>query len=223
MPTRYLKPGIRDSEAIDSLTPDAEVLFYRLLVTVDDFGRYDGRPAMIKAACYPIKDKHTTKDVKSWVTELSNNGLVVVYESENKPFIQLLKWDNKPRASSSKYPSFADNCIQLYTDVCIPRTCVPLTETKTVTKTSHSKAASDSFIKFWEIWPYKKAKVDAEKAWKKLGIDDQRLAYGGVKSFWSGQKVDFYINPATYLNGRRWEDERDSSNSSSSLDFAGAI
>ena len=56
MPTRYLKAGIRDSETIDRLSSAAEVLYYRLLVTVDDFGRYDARPAMLKAACFPIKE-----------------------------------------------------------------------------------------------------------------------------------------------------------------------
>ena len=59
MPTRYLKPGIRDSERIEAIaSPDAEILFYRLLVSVDDFGRTDARPLMVKfssarAVCAP--------------------------------------------------------------------------------------------------------------------------------------------------------------------------
>ena len=59
MPTRYLKPGIRDSEALERLSALAETMFYRLIVTVDDFGRADARPAMLKASCFPIKESMT--------------------------------------------------------------------------------------------------------------------------------------------------------------------
>lgn len=64
-----------------------------------------------------------------------------------------------------------------------------------------------SFDEFWKIWPYKKAKKDALKAWKKLSLEKQRKAYAAVKPFWSAQKPDYYINPATWLNGDRWDDD----------------
>jgi len=70
MPTRYLKPGIRDSEAIDALSPLTEVFYYRLLVTVDDFGRFDARPAMIKAQCFPIRDSVNAKSCALMLSEL---------------------------------------------------------------------------------------------------------------------------------------------------------
>ena len=43
MPNRILKESICRSEEIDSLSWFEEVLFYRLIVICDDFGRYDGR------------------------------------------------------------------------------------------------------------------------------------------------------------------------------------
>ena len=104
MPTRYLKPGVRDSEAIDSLSSQAENLFYRLLVTVDDFGRFDARPAMIKASCFPIKDSMTINKCKDLIEELVNKNLISVYEVEGKNVLQMSKWDNVPRAKESKYP-----------------------------------------------------------------------------------------------------------------------
>jgi hypothetical protein len=128
MPTRYLKPGVRDSEAIDNLSPLAETLFYRLLVTVDDFGRFDARPAMIKAQCFPIKESVSINKCKDLLDELGQANLIFVYQIENKPFLQMSKWDNIPRAKESKYPTSADTCIQLHTDV-------PLTVTETKTET----------------------------------------------------------------------------------------
>ena len=137
MPTRYLKPGIRDSETIDILPPMAEILYYRLLVTVDDYGRYDGRPQMVKSACFPIKDEITAKKAEILLVDLAKAGLVLLYEVAGKPYIQMLKWDNKPRAVVSNFPAPTDGCMQTYADVCNTNTDAPLTvtETKTETKT----------------------------------------------------------------------------------------
>ena len=135
MPTRYLKPGVRDSESIDSLTPQAENLFYRLLVTVDDFGRFDARPAMIKANCFPIKDSVSINKCKDLLDELEINELITVYVVSGKNILQMSKWDNVPRAKESKYPAPVDICIQVHTDVYKSHTDAPLTETETETKT----------------------------------------------------------------------------------------
>lgn len=141
MPTRYLKPGVRDSEAIEALSPNAEILYYRLIVTVDDFGRYDARPAMVKAACFPIRESMTASKLEALLKELSEHGLIVVYQAEGKPYIQLCKWDNVPRAKESKYPALESECIQMYADVCNTNTDAPLTVTvtKTETKTGNRK------------------------------------------------------------------------------------
>jgi len=149
MPTRYLKPGVRDSEAIDNLSPQAENIFYRLLVTVDDFGRFDARPAMIKAQCFPIKESVSINKCKELLEELSRANLILLYEAEGKPYLQMCKWDNIPRAKESKYPAHEGTCIHMYTDVPLTET---ETETKTKTKTETtpegvSQEVWDSFVK----------------------------------------------------------------------------
>lgn len=135
MPTRYLKPGIRDSELIDALSPMAEILFYRLLVTVDDFGRFDASPSMLKSHCFPIRDKTTPKNCQEALQELAEVGLVLAYTFEGKPFLQVQRWDNVPRSKESKFPAFSDSCVQMYTSVRNPPTVLPVTETVTETKT----------------------------------------------------------------------------------------
>ena len=132
MPTRYLKPGVRDSESIELLSSLAETLFYRLLVTVDDFGRFDARPAMIKAQCFPIKESVSIAKCKQLLDEIAQANLILVYEVDGKQILQMSKWDNVPRAKESKYPALAYTCIQPHTDV--PLT-VTVTGTETKTKT----------------------------------------------------------------------------------------
>lgn len=137
MPTRYLRPGIRDSELVDALSPLAETLFYRLLVTVDDFGRTDARPSMVKAQCFPIKDAVTAEVAAELLDELSSCGLVHVYAIDGKPYLQVSKWDNAPRAKESKFPAPDDSRAQMYTFARKPRTLLPVTETETETETEN--------------------------------------------------------------------------------------
>lgn len=135
MPTRYLKPGICDSETIDRCSPMAECLFYRLLVNVDDFGRIDARPAVVRSRCFPLKDTITNKDVTELLSELHNVGLIHLYNSDGCAYLQMKKWDNAPRASKSKCPPPTDDYIQLHTTVCKSPTVLPVTVTVTETKT----------------------------------------------------------------------------------------
>lgn len=139
MPTRYLKPGICDSEAIDKCSALAEILFYRLLVNVDDFGRLDARPAVVRSKCFPLKDSINNNETLNLLIELQKNGLIIIYKSNGSDYLQLLKWDNNPRAKESKCPQFDNSCIQMYTDVCDPRTNLPGTGTGTGTKTETVK------------------------------------------------------------------------------------
>ena len=211
MPTRYLKAGIRDSEAIEKLSPLAENLYYRLLVTVDDFGRYDARPPMIKAACFPVKDSINAAKTEVLMKELAENGLVEIYMVQGKPYLQMTKWDNIPRAKESKFPANTYDDIQLHTTVCDIHTDVPLTvtetKTETVTKTRDapegvSQEIWDSFVKQRKasravITPTVISSIqkEAEKAGWSL---EQALAECAARG-WRGFKADWVapkVNPA---------------------------
>lgn len=75
MRNRILKESICRSEEVNSLTWFEEVLFYRLIVACDDYGRFDGRAAVIKGYCFPLKDV-TTKDIGRALERLAAAGLV---------------------------------------------------------------------------------------------------------------------------------------------------
>lgn len=103
MPNRLLKEGICTSDAINMLSSDSEVMFYRLLVVADDFGRMDGRVQIIKSQCFPLKDSFTTEKIKELLDELANANLIAFYTNDNKPFFYIKKWEQRVR-SKGKYP-----------------------------------------------------------------------------------------------------------------------
>ena len=108
MPTRYLKESIKTSDSIDQLSWFEEVLFYRLIVSVDDYGRFDGRAAVIKNMLFPLKEKITVESVERAIVKLASVHLIDLYVVDNKRFLQLPTWtthQTTPRAKSSKYPA----------------------------------------------------------------------------------------------------------------------
>lgn len=126
MPNRIIKESIRTSDSINELSWFEECLFYRLIVSCDDYGRFDGRTAIIKSACFPLKNV-TNKDIEKSIDKLVAVGLVGHYKVEEKPYLQLLAWEKHQtiRAKKSKYPSPEEGqmitseskCMQMQADV----------------------------------------------------------------------------------------------------------
>ncbi|MFY7952807.1 MAG: hypothetical protein ACOVT5_09885 [Armatimonadaceae bacterium] len=105
MPARLLREGILDSDAVCSLSFPAEVFYRRLMSVVDDFGRFDGRAAVLKSRLYPLQgDKVREADIPRWIAECEKAGLIVLYTVAAKPYILFRKL-GVPRAKESKWPA----------------------------------------------------------------------------------------------------------------------
>ena len=106
MPNRIIKESICTSDEIDSLTPEQEVFFYRLMVNCDDFGLFDARPKIVASKCYPLKSIDI-KQIQLMLDALQAIGLVRVYEVDGRPYLSLVKWSEHQqiRAKRSKYPT----------------------------------------------------------------------------------------------------------------------
>ena len=108
MPNRFIKESIRGSESIDVLTWFEEVLFYRLIVSCDDFGRFDGRAKMVLHELFPLKDeKSVTEDqVEVALHSLASQDLIRLYVNKGKRYLFIPSWGEhqQTRAIKSKYP-----------------------------------------------------------------------------------------------------------------------
>lgn len=117
MPNRILKESICRSDTIDQLSWFEEVLFYRLIVACDDYGRFDGRPAIIRGTCFPLKDI-TNKTIADALQKLTSVGLVREYYVQGRPYLHMVTWGDhqQVRAKKSKYPAEESNCENLISD-----------------------------------------------------------------------------------------------------------
>ena len=106
MPNRIIKESVCTSDSIDQLSWFEEVLFYRLMVSCDDYGRFDGRVAVIKNRLFPLKENLTSDEVSHALDTLASVDLVRRYTVEGKPYLYLPTWEHHQtiRAKKSKYP-----------------------------------------------------------------------------------------------------------------------
>ena len=115
MPNRIIKESICTSDNIDQLTPFQEVVFYRLMVNCDDFGRYDARAKLLSSRLFPLRDIDPA-DIDDALDALQKADLIIVYSVDGKPYLQMKTWGKhqQPRAAKSKFPSPDDeSCNQL--------------------------------------------------------------------------------------------------------------
>ena len=120
MPNRILKESICTSEDIAKLSQGAEILFYRLIVKADDYGVYLANPAIIRGSCFPlISDDVKLDQVKEWLSELSDAGLIALYSAnDGRKYLWFTKWERHQqiRAKKPKYPLPDNICNQMISD-----------------------------------------------------------------------------------------------------------
>lgn len=106
MPNRIIKESIKHSDQIDALSWFEEVLFYRLIVTVDDYGCYDGRVVLLKNELFPTKEDIKKTDIEKALAKMENLGLIQRYSVEGHPYIYMRTWGKHQRVRDSirKYP-----------------------------------------------------------------------------------------------------------------------
>jgi hypothetical protein len=118
MPNRILKESIKRCDQIDQLTWFEEVVYYRLLVTADDYGILDGRPTLLKNELFPTRENVTKKAVEDAIRKLVKVGLLRSYDVSDKPYLCLPTWETHQniRRPRHKYPMPQDNNIPPSTD-----------------------------------------------------------------------------------------------------------
>lgn len=120
-----IMPLIRDythSDKIEALTPQAEVLFIRLLLKADVAGNFYANPELIKNICFPLKTNVRTADIVRWLKELStpaavnttdpgkhtsakNTALLRMYTgNDSKPYLHIFGYGQKLKYGKPKHP-----------------------------------------------------------------------------------------------------------------------
>ena len=115
MPNRIIKDSIHTSETVSLMTDFQFRLWVNLITYVDDFGRGDARPEVIKGFCFPLMNRLSTKAIDDALSELARIGSVSLYSVDGRPYLCFPKWESHQavRNKKSKYPAPTETCTQL--------------------------------------------------------------------------------------------------------------
>jgi hypothetical protein len=145
----------------------------------------------------------------------------------NAPSVQsaTLEDDNLPSAIQEIIPEIKKeiNYQRLDEKTNTQKAVAPTACESVPNKNTHSETAYDGVIiepvellfdEFWKLYPRKESKQQAKKAWMKLKPDQNlfilianALEYRRQTKEWISEGGRYIPHPATWLNGRRWEDE----------------
>jgi len=217
---RILLKSISESKKLSELDTDgARLLFTWLIPHVDVNGCFSGDPEVIKGQIFTRLNK-SVEEIEDYLVDLQQRKLIVRYETNGDVFLYM--------------PSFVDKQPQLNPErEGKPRIPTPtpeqlksksrptLDQFQTNSNTSKVKESKvniySPFLTFWDLWPNKVGRKQAEKAWSKLKLSDELLdeiTRGLAKQLKehrmrtdNGVWCPDWPNPATWINGERWKDE----------------
>lgn len=149
MPNRVIRDWT-DSEKVDSLSFQAEVLLLRIMMKADDYGSYHANPKLINSFCFPLKNIRET-DISRWLQELASAGLIALYVAENKQLLHIINFGQRLRQMNPKFPQMPENELikiksasgQQPADICPPET-----EEETEEETENPQPLKGSQIDF---------------------------------------------------------------------------
>jgi hypothetical protein len=223
MPNRIIKDSITKSEKLSELSDFQFRLWVHLITYVDDYGRGDARPAIIRGSCFPLRDRLTNKDIEKALADLAGAGCVGLYEVDGKPYLYFPNWEKHQRVRQkvSKCPApencdslrmVAASCGELPQDAARIQSRIQNPESESRIQNPNARETRGAlFEEFWNAYPRKEGKQKARAAFEKVTVSLDVLLEAIERqkksTQWSKENGQFIPHPATWLNGKRWEDQ----------------
>lgn len=200
---RTIKPEFFSSDDIVSLTPLARLFYVSMWCESDREGRLSWNTKTFKIRYFAADDC----DINAIASEIINAGLIELYEVEGKQYAEIPCFKNHQVINNRESESIIPARVK---EACKRVLGEGRKEGKEGKGTGVEESTSE-FETFWADYPRKVAKGDAEKSWKKnkppLADCLSAIASAKLSSDWTKDGGQFIPHPATWLNGRRWEDD----------------
>ena len=106
MPNRILRDGINDSRSVCALSDSGEIFYRRLMSLVDDYGRYDADPEVLRGKLFcRMLDRWPLERVQEALSEVSAGESPLVSVYQNNKFLQINNFKQAVRSKQSKWPA----------------------------------------------------------------------------------------------------------------------
>ena len=218
MPNRIIREAILSSEKMALLGWPDEVFYRRLMSIVDDYGRSEANPQLLRSRCYPLQtDAVRVTDISRWMAACQKAGLILCYAVQGKQYLEVSNFGQQQR-SASKYPSppaSDSSCNQMLAGAHLDVSVSEVVSEVGVGNAAAPTGARDGYFdEFWKAYPNKVGKDAARKAFDKRKVTHDLLnvmllAVGVQRQSkkWTDDGGKYIPHPSTWLNEGRWQDE----------------
>ena len=108
VPQRFLRPGITTSKRFNRVSFEAQTFYIRLITLVDDYGRYEADPELLRSYTFPFGNPDGSEvsltTIDNICQQLRAKEMVVFYDgNDGKKYLQVTRWKERAR-SDSKFP-----------------------------------------------------------------------------------------------------------------------
>lgn len=206
---RTIKPEFWRDDDLSKVGAEAALLAIGLLNHSDDEGYFSANPKLIEADIFPLRE--LSGSVTALMEELRSIGYILVFlGSDGKRYGQVVNFC-KHQVINKKNPSKIKELCTVVDDSGITTVVLPVGKERKGKE--QGKREDAQFDVFWKAYPKKTAKDDARKAFYKRKPDSemlqqmlQALETQSASPAWTKDGGQFIPNPATWLNGGRWQD-----------------
>lgn len=218
---RSIKPDFFLDEELAALDPLDRLTFIGLWTQADKSGRLEDRPTRLQVQILPY-DKGTFRER---LCRLAAGGFIVRYEVDGHKYIWIRTFDKHQRPHHTE----AESCIPRYegeVTVIQPLEHGNMPDSQGMEGKGRERNGREGsgharlmpsvlgFDDFWARYPRRVGKQAARKAWERLDLGNgllerimQAVLDQRQSEAWTKDAGQFIPHPATWLNGKRWEDE----------------
>jgi len=217
---RTLKPDFFKDEDLSVLPYEARLLYEGLWCFADREGRLEDRPKYLKVEIFPYDNINIEKllNLLSTPNIQDRPGKVFIrrYTVNDRKYIDIpefLKHQSPHNTEKESYlPAFNGS---LTVNGSLENNGVHDAHyPKPVNLNLTNKSLLNAFDQFWKVYPKRKSKGQAEKAFLKINPDEQLLTkilesveQAKKSAEWVKEKGKYIPHPATWLNAKGWLDE----------------
>lgn len=187
---------------------------------MDDYGRGSADPELLKGFVFPRRKGVTEASIEKSLQDLANIGSILLYEVDGESYFCFPNWADHQRIQTkkSRFPSPDDGIIKNSTvshGEPPPESNPIQSESNPNPNTNPNPNARDTrgaaFEKFWSAYPRKEGKQKARAAFDKVTAPLEVLLAAienhKQSAQWTKDNGQYIPHPATWLNGKRWEDQ----------------
>lgn len=224
---RTLKPGFFRSRSLAKCPIEARLTFQGLWTEADDHGRGIADPRLLKGAIWPLDDDITVQHVSAHLNVLAATSHIRLYAVADETYYEVVNWESHQSAAfrrgEAQFPdisagqelsrlSMQEDAASNVDVASLGREGKGREKSKPLVKDAAVAAFDREFEEdFWPNYPRKVSKTAAAKAFRAARkTTDLKVILDGLASYTKsvkGKSADFVAHAATWLNGRRWEDE----------------